>query len=155
MRLLLILVLLSHQGLLKAQILMSTYSSKMINSNFIIEYHTLPDRNFKEFIYLVQFDTLMPRLEIHFANRRDLDYFNNYLLCFLSECHRDRQPLLLPGSPKILYDAERRAYVFDDSKSILFSRKSLVQFAKEIQNSTKRRRVRVSQGWQRLKVHFS
>lgn len=155
MRLLLILVLLSHHALLKAQVLMSSYSSKMINSNFIIEYHTLPDRNFKEFIYLVQFDTLMPSLEIHFANRRDLDYFNNYLLCFLSECHRDRQPLLLPGSPKILYDSERRAYLFEDSRSILFSRKSFVQFAQEIQKSTKRRKVRVSQGWQRLKVYFS
>jgi hypothetical protein len=155
MRLLLILVLLSHQGLLKGQILMSTYSSKMVNSNFIIEYHSLPDRNFKEFIYLVQFDTLIPRLEMHFANRRDLDYFNNYVLCFLSECHRDRQPLLFPGSRKILYDEERRAYVYEDSKSVLFSRKSFVQFAREIQNSTKRSRVRVSQGWQRLKVYFS
>jgi hypothetical protein len=155
MRLLLILVLLSHQGLLKGQILMSTYTSKMVNSNFIIEYHSLPDRNFKEFIYLVQFDTLIPRLEMHFANRRDLDYFNNYVLCFLSECHRDRQPLLFPGSRKILYDEERRAYVYEDSKSVLFSRKSFVQFAREIQNSTKRSRVRVSQGWQRLKVYFS
>jgi hypothetical protein len=155
MRLLLILVLLSHQGLLKGQVLMSTYSSKMVNSNFIIEYHSLPDRNFKEFIYLVQFDTLIPRLEMHFANRRDLDYFNNYVLCFLSECHRDRQPLLFPGSRKILYDEERRAYVYEDSKSVLFSRKSFVQFAREIQNSTKRSRVRVSQGWQRLKVYFS
>jgi hypothetical protein len=155
MRLLLILVLLSYQGLLKGQILMSTYSSKMVNSNFIIEYHSLPDRNFKEFIYLVQFDTLIPRLEMHFANRRDLDYFNNYVLCFLSECHRDRQPLLFPGSRKILYDEERRAYVYEDSKSVLFSRKSFVQFAREIQNSTKRSRVRVSQGWQRLKVYFS
>ena len=155
MRLLLILVLLSYQGLLKGQILMSTYSSKMVNSNFIIEYHSLPDRNFKEFIYLVQFDTLIPRLEMLFANRRDLDYFNKYVLCFLSECHRDRQPLLFPGSRKILYDEERRAYVYEDSKSVLFSRKSFVQFAREIQNSTKRSRVRVSQGWQRLKVYFS
>ena len=100
MRLLLILVLLSHHSLLKAQVLMSSYSSKMINSNFIIEYHTLPDRNFKEFIYLVQFDTLMPRLEIHFANRRDLDYFNNYLLCFLSECIVTDNPYCFRDHPK-------------------------------------------------------
>ena len=155
MRLLFILILWSCHGIMKGQVLMSTYSSKMVNSNFIIEYHALPDRNFKEFIYLVQFDTLIPRLEMHFANRRDLDYFNNYVLCFLSECHRDRQPLLFPGSRKILYDAERRAYVYEDSKSILFSRQSFVQFAREIQKSTTRRKVRVSQGWQRLKVYFS
>ena len=155
MRVLYILVLFNFKGLLVGQVLMSSYASKMINSNFIIEYHSLPDRNFKEFIYLVQFDTLIPRLELHFANRRDLDYFNNYVLCFLSECHRDRQPLLFPGSRKILYDAERRAYVYEDSKSILFSRQSFVQFAREIQKSTKRRKVRVSQGWQRLKVYFS
>lgn len=136
------------------QLVVSTYSSTMVNANFIIENHRQPDRRSQECIYLIQFDTLIPRLELHFSSKRELDYFNNYLLCFASECHRDQQPLLLPGFPKLIYRKEVRGYTFEGSATCLFKRHRFLQFAKAIQKNARKGENRVSLGWQRLKVRF-
>ena len=137
-----------------AQLIVSNFSSTMVNPNFIIENHEQPDRNFIGCIYLVQFDTLMPRLELHFSSRRDLDYFNNYLLCFVSECHRDRQPLLLPGFPKLIYSKDLRGYSFEGSSTRLFKRSSFLEFARAIRRNSKKGTFRVRAGWQRLKIFY-
>ncbi len=138
----------------RAQLVVSNFTSTMVNPNFIIENHEQPDRNFIGCVYLVQFDSLMPRLELHFSSRRDLDYFNNYLLCFVTECHRDRQPLLLPGFPKLIYSKELRGYSFEDSKTRLFKRSSFLEFAKAIRKNSKKGTFRVRTGWQRLKIFY-
>jgi hypothetical protein len=151
---LLILVFAGISISLSAQLVMSTYSSTMVNVNFIIENHSQKDRHLQECIYLIQFDTLMPRLELHFSNKRDLDYFNNYLLCFVSECHRDRQPLLLPGFPKLIYRKEVRGYTLEQNTTCLFKRQRFLQFAKAIRRNAKKNEYQVQTGWQRLKVRF-
>lgn len=142
-------------GEIRAQSFTTRYESELINGNFIIEYHDVADRNFKECIYLIQFDTLMPRLELHFSSKRDLEYFNNYLYCFLSECHRDQQPLLFPGFGKVIFRKDLRAYTLYNNASVLFTRRSFVQFVRAVKKrDNKKTRRAVSQGWQRLKIKF-
>lgn len=137
------------------QLIVSSYSSQLINRNFIIEYHNQKDRNFKSYVYIVQFDTIVPRLEIQFSSEKELTYFNNYIRCFLSECHRDRQPLLLPKLGTLVYNKDQRAYTLPNSKSIYFRRYALVQFARAIKrNERKGKRKSTNAGWQRYKIFF-
>lgn len=150
-----ILIFFCEVNILCAQSFTSLFESKMVNENFIIEHHEIAERRYFERIYLVQFDTTIPRLELHFSAQRDLDYFNNYLYCFLSECHRDNQPLLLPGFPKLIYYDEFRGYGFENAKSKLFSRRNFVKFVRVVRQAEKRKKFRsVHSGWQRLNVRF-
>jgi len=140
--------------MLQGQLVTSNYRSNMVNSNFVIEFHSQKDRRFTECIYLVQFDTLMPRLELHFSSKRDLEYFNNYLYCFLSECHRDEQPLLFPGFPKIRYDKKQKSYILSGTQTPLFSRRNFVEFVREVRSTNRKNKSHVTPGWQRFKLQF-
>lgn len=152
MRIILLLIL---SYTVRAQLVVSNFSSQYVNRNFIIEYHAQSDRDFRSYYYIIQFDTIVPRIELQFESDRDLDYFNNYIRCFLTECHRDKQPLILPKLGTLVYNKGVRGYCRPDSKSIYFKRSALVQFAKAIKrNDRKGKRRQITVGWRRYKLFF-
>jgi len=138
------------------QLITTNYSSLMINKNFIIEQHEQKDRDFKSRIYIIQFDTLVPRLELQFSSGKELEYFDNYICCFLVECHRDKQPLILSNFTKLIYSKEKRGYCDPTTQTVMFKRHSLVQFARAIKRLNRKQKSRsgVANGWQRYKVLF-
>lgn len=138
------------------QLITTNYSSSMINKNFIIEQHEQKDRGFKSRVYIIQFDTLVPRLELQFSSGKELEYFDNYIGCFLVECHRDKQPLILPNFTKLIYSKEKRGYCDPKTQTVMFKRNSLVQFARALKRINRKEKSRsgVNNGWQRYKVLF-